>query len=379
MPLPIRRANILDIPAVLRPGHNPATSTAATNLPAAGPRHGVPPPLGMMPRRYKQGSGQTGAPSLPPRQPLASLLGTAPVKSTPMGPMAQYVQTPPRPPVPAALRPGGGYGMAAQPPLSAYFKPNRPPVAPPPMPTQARPQPRPPLPERPSQYLRPNYPSTSLHGMPTSAPTHRPPAPTGMTPAQAPMKRPGAHGAAPTSAPAKPAGTAPAAAKSKWDGRPVLVNDQSWFTLSHKFQMEMQKFRGTDRGASAAKVLSDHMTGNQQHVYMLNGGKPVGVMTSDLRSDGHVHINGVVTHPDTKGVGGALIEAAVNMSAKNGGSGMVHLQFLDQASRAAYSKLGFRFEGGSGVNLILVPATRPDLWEKTADGYRLKKPAPKMV
>ncbi|MFM0738178.1 GNAT family N-acetyltransferase [Paraburkholderia xenovorans] len=200
-----------------------------------------------------------------------------------------------------------------------------------------------------------------------------------MAQAPAPMKRPGIHGAAPTAAPARTAGTAPAAAKSKWDGRPVLVDAQSWFTLSHKFQMNMQRFRGTDRGASAEKVLSEHMTGDQKHVYMLDGGKPVGVMTSHLLTDGSVHVNGVVTHPGSKGVGGALIEGAVNTSVKNGGSGMVHLQYLDQASRAAYSKLGFRFEGGSGVNMILVPAARPDLWERTDEGYRLKKPAPKMT
>ncbi|MEA3117770.1 MAG: hypothetical protein QOI13_1040 [Paraburkholderia sp.] len=140
----------------------------------------------------------------------------------------------------------------------------------------------------------------------------------------------------------------------------------------------MQQFRGTARGASAKNVLDEHMTGDRKHVFML-GGKPVGVMRSDLLQDRSVHVNGIVTHPGSKGVGGALIEGAVNYSMKNGGSGIVHLQYLDEASREAYSKLGFRFEGGSGVNMILAPAARSDLWERTADGYRLRKPAPKMT
>jgi hypothetical protein len=204
-----------------------------------------------------------------------------------------------------------------------------------------------------------------------------------MAQVQAPMNRPSIHGVAPASAPAKTAASAPAAAKSQWDGRPVLVNDESWFRLSHRFDTDMQRLGqtsgNTPRLQAAKNVLSEHMKGDQRHVYMLDGGKPVGVMRSDLLTDGSVHINGIVTHPGTKGVGGALIEGAVNSSVKNGGSGMVHLQYLDQASREAYSKLGFRFEGGSGVNMILVPAARPDLWESTGDGYKLKKPAPKMI
>jgi hypothetical protein len=199
---------------------------------------------------------------------------------------------------------------------------------------------------------------------------------------QAPANRARIHGTASTSIAAATATTKPAATKSKWDGKPVLVNDQSWFALSNRFQTDIQRLRqsgSTERLRAAETVLNDHMTGDHRHVFMLDGGKPVGVMTSDLLADGSVHVNGVVTHPGSKGVGGALIEGAVNTSMKNGGSGIVHLQFLDQASRQAYSKLGFRLEGGSGVNMVLAPAARPDLWERAEDGYKLKKPAPRMA
>lgn len=351
---------------------------------------------GMVPRRYKLGSAQMDPASIPPaikatNAPASTKhlerdlpkLGMVPRRHHPnMGPMPQqalqqYARTPPCPPMPPMVGSGGGYGTAAQPYWESH-NPSYTPAAPPPMPAHAWAQPYPhsqTLEQPPSQYWPPGYTPTSHHRLP---------GPTGIAPVQAPTNWPGTHSAATTSSPARTAGAALAAGKSQWNGKPLLVNNASWSRLLDQFQRDMAALlstRGSTARLEAAKtVLGKYMgKGNQRHVYML-GDKPVGVMKSDLLTDRSVHIYGIVTHPDSKGVGGALIEEAVNTSKDNNGAGIVRLQYLDQASRRAYEKLGFKSEGGPGVDMILVPAACPKLWEMTREGkYRLKRAAPAMT
>jgi predicted GNAT family acetyltransferase len=122
------------------------------------------------------------------------------------------------------------------------------------------------------------------------------------------------------------------------------------------------------------------MKGSIKHMFLLNGRKPAGLMRSDRRGDGSVHINGLVTHPGSKGVGGALIAGAVNDSLENGGRGVVRLQYFDTASRNAYKALGFEQDISSNpVDMVLYPDKHPNLWHRNEDGtYKLNKPAPTM-
>ncbi len=49
----------------------------------------------------------------------------------------------------------------------------------------------------------------------------------------------------------------------------------------------------------------------------------------------------MATHPDSKGVGSALMEQAVNLAKDHTGKAKLHLEVMDDAAAAAYKKMGF--------------------------------------
>ena len=130
------------------------------------------------------------------------------------------------------------------------------------------------------------------------------------------------------------------------------------------------------------EVMARHMTGATKFVFKLEGA-PVGLMSVDVPERGGVKITGLVTHPSSKGVGGALVEDAVKLSMASNRDGLVELQFLPNPGRKvspaklAYEALGFVSDGG--LTMKLDPSKRPDKWQQDANGdWKLKKGPPFM-
>jgi hypothetical protein len=96
--------------------------------------------------------------------------------------------------------------------------------------------------------------------------------------------------------------------------------------------------------------LLDH-TGRQAYVVRENG-QPIGLMLMSDSSPNHV--SAIVTHPNPKwkGMGGNLIEHAVNNSYEAGSRGYLELNSHDEYSDKAFSNLGFEHDG---TRMILDP------------------------
>jgi predicted GNAT family acetyltransferase len=118
------------------------------------------------------------------------------------------------------------------------------------------------------------------------------------------------------------------------------------------------------------------MVGANNYVFRLEG-QPVGLMSVSVPPDGNVKIQGIVSHPNSKGVGGALIQQAVEISMNQGRNGVIELEFLPQSgARAAYEALGFVSRGG--LTMTLDPSTSSK-WAFDGSQWKLRKPPPSIV
>jgi hypothetical protein len=99
---------------------------------------------------------------------------------------------------------------------------------------------------------------------------------------------------------------------------------------------------------------------------------PIGIMLLNNKSN-RVHIDALVTHPGTAGVGGALIEKAVDISVSRKYAGKVSLESLSRKSTEAYLALGFENKGEHGARgeMSLVP-TDSGKWHQVNGHWQLK-------
>ncbi|MGI4847392.1 MAG: GNAT family N-acetyltransferase [Janthinobacterium lividum] len=94
-------------------------------------------------------------------------------------------------------------------------------------------------------------------------------------------------------------------------------------------------------------------------------GKTVGVLLYAISAKA-LYIGYLVTHPGTEGAGGALIEAAVNLSRDLGKKGRVHLMVENQDAYKIYQHFGFRAEA-NGLNMTLDPEDSDGTWTEVSN------------
>lgn len=125
------------------------------------------------------------------------------------------------------------------------------------------------------------------------------------------------------------------------------------------------RFRDTER---MLKNIEERDEVNAAH--FLGDRGPVGLMTA-CKEGMCIEITALVTHPGSTGVGGALVEHAVNHSERAFCSGRVLLQ-ADAHAVGAYEAMGF-MKQGFGPNMLLEPSKCPDLWVENDRQWRLRK------
>lgn len=109
-----------------------------------------------------------------------------------------------------------------------------------------------------------------------------------------------------------------------------------------------------------------------------SNGQPVGLLA--LYRDSIPEIELVVTDPNSRGYGAALIQDAVQQSERWGENGKLVLRVESKSMKSFYTKLGFvpredadNFTLNPQKDLILVPAKRSDLWDRRNNIWHLKK------
>ena len=140
---------------------------------------------------------------------------------------------------------------------------------------------------------------------------------------------------------------------------------------------QLQWNRRADQAVSICGTLSSALG---RHLPVDNcmacfvAGAPAGFMLIDL--DCHVsqwpYIVLMVTHPGSQGVGGLLIEHAVQRSLETGSLGALTLLAENDNSRAAFKHLGFVQD--SDHYLRLEPSTS-EQWQHVEGRYRLRQTA----
>ncbi len=246
--------------------------------------------------------------------------------------------------------------------------------------------PPPPYPlERPGSF---SMPALSIHQQPP--PPRLPPRPQPETQ----QTRPSAYTQAASSshfssvAPAQAASIRPPDAR-KNDGVPEQVDSRRFDNERQNFKQTLGVLRTnanslgrTDRRRlktridDSYEVLNKHMVGANNFVYRMQGA-PAGLMSVSVPEIGNVKIQGIVTRPDTKGVGGALIEQAVAIAMHHRRGGMVELQYLpNSGAKQAYEALGFTWIGG--LTMVLDPS-KSAKWAMEGGDWKLQKPPPRMI
>jgi GNAT superfamily N-acetyltransferase len=80
----------------------------------------------------------------------------------------------------------------------------------------------------------------------------------------------------------------------------------------------------------------------------------------------HLFVSHIVTHPRTRSVGSALMEAIVNRSEASGGDGRVVLESFNENSTAAWHAMGFVQTGA----LMQLEPSRSDRWRRVDDQWQ---------
>ena len=107
--------------------------------------------------------------------------------------------------------------------------------------------------------------------------------------------------------------------------------------------------------------------------YFLNGA-PCGLVATSMRTKG-VSIDALVTHPLSQGAGIALVEHAVNLSARAGLGGAVRLRAVNNAM-PVYLAMGFERPDLNKNKVVLDPAASP-LWTQRDGQWRFRRDADK--
>ncbi|WP_198292420.1 GNAT family N-acetyltransferase [Burkholderia glumae] len=162
----------------------------------------------------------------------------------------------------------------------------------------------------------------------------------------------------------------------------VLTENQlPQFTASLKHDVEHCGSTDEDRVASTMEMLDSLSVGFSKDKYDVIAhrlrGRSSGVLV--LEKGEPAKVLAMVTHPNSKGVGSALMEQAVNLAKNLTGKAELHLEVMDAAAAAAYQKMGFVMSQASDSDSdsditcepMVLNANDATNWKEDSNGYML--------
>jgi len=156
------------------------------------------------------------------------------------------------------------------------------------------------------------------------------------------------------------------------DLRADVMDAQTALEDSEGDETWQERFRTTE-GMLDLMPVYGLSNGINRAGYFLNGA-PCGLMSTSMRSKG-MSIDAIVTHPLSQGAGIALVEHAVNLSARAGLGGAVRLWAVNNAM-AVYQAMGFERPDLNKDKMVLDPVASP-LWIQRDGQWRFRRDAGK--